>query len=93
MFKVGQRVRLVHTYRLHYLRGAEGTITEIDENDTFHPYMAVFQGSSEKHWPSPGQIEPILDDKQRERSQEETVPWELCCFSREGKYVELEETA
>jgi len=77
-FRVGQRVRLVYTYRLHHLLGVEATIVFVDENDPEQPYEIKLKDSIEANqWPRPHQLEPVQHDGNK------TISWDICCWQPE----------
>lgn len=97
-FFAGQRVRMVAPVFHPEFQSKEGTLVGTSD----HPLLGngywidldgVARPEISEHWfTTEDQIEPVQDSKQRQRVNEETVPWEECMFSREGKYIEREVT-
>lgn len=101
IFAVGQRVRIKWSKHWPELAGHEGTVQKTGHataqehvfGEGFYYWVAPdcwgsFEGPDGNYFaPRDYQLEPVQDDKQRSASQEETVPWEECMFSREGKYI------
>lgn len=107
VFVIGQRVRIKWSNHWPELAGQEGTVQNssfvgADEHvqgagyyywvapDCWGTFKAPDGGGL--FAPRGEQLEPVQDDKQRQRVNEETVPWDEADFNREGKYIGEPET-